>query len=44
VMAKQLARQTAQRIELKSFNADFPDRSFAPSEIAFMHRIIWSSQ
>jgi phage repressor protein C with HTH and peptisase S24 domain len=44
VMAKLLMRQTAQRIELKSFNAAFEDRSFALSEIAFMHRIIWASQ
>jgi phage repressor protein C with HTH and peptisase S24 domain len=44
VMAKQLARQTAQRIELKSFNSAFEDRSFALSEIAFIHRIIWASQ
>ncbi|MEJ0041425.1 MAG: helix-turn-helix transcriptional regulator [Rhizomicrobium sp.] len=44
VMAKQLARHTAQRIELRSFNAAFEDRSFAVSEIAFMHRIIWASQ
>jgi phage repressor protein C with HTH and peptisase S24 domain len=44
VMAKQLARQTAQRIELKSFNPAFEDRAFALSEIAFMHRIIWASQ
>ena len=44
VMAKQLARHTAQRIELKSFNPAFEDRGFALSEIAFMHRIIWASQ
>jgi phage repressor protein C with HTH and peptisase S24 domain len=44
VMAKQLARLTAQRIELKSFNASFEDRSFALSDIAFVHRIIWASQ
>jgi phage repressor protein C with HTH and peptisase S24 domain len=44
VMAKQLARQTAQRIELRSFNPQFEERSFALSEIAFMHRIIWASQ
>jgi phage repressor protein C with HTH and peptisase S24 domain len=35
---------TAQRVELKSFNPDFEDRSFALSEIAFVHRIIWASQ
>ncbi|HUO91021.1 MAG TPA: helix-turn-helix transcriptional regulator [Rhizomicrobium sp.] len=44
VMAKQLARQTAQRIELKSFNPAFESRDFATSEIVFMHRIIWASQ
>jgi phage repressor protein C with HTH and peptisase S24 domain len=44
VMAKQLARMTAQRIELKSFNPAFEDRGFALSEIAFVHRIIWASQ
>ncbi len=44
VMAKMLARQTAQRIELKSFNPAFEDRNFALSEVAFIHRIIWASQ
>ena len=44
VMAKHLSRQTAQRIELKSFNPVFEDRGFALTEIAFAHRIIWASQ
>jgi phage repressor protein C with HTH and peptisase S24 domain len=44
VLAKQLGRMTAQRIELRSFNPDFEDRAFALSEIAFVHRIIWASQ
>jgi phage repressor protein C with HTH and peptisase S24 domain len=44
VMAKQLGRLSAQRIELRSFNPAFADRSFALSEIAFVHRIIWASQ
>jgi phage repressor protein C with HTH and peptisase S24 domain len=44
VMAKELSRLTAQRIELKSFNPQFEDRSFALSEVAFVHRIIWASQ
>ena len=44
VMAKQLSRMTAQRIELKSFNPEFEDRGFALSEVAFVHRIIWASQ
>jgi phage repressor protein C with HTH and peptisase S24 domain len=44
VLAKSLGRMTAQRVELKSFNPAFEDRSFALSEIAFVHRIIWASQ
>ncbi|MDE3115686.1 MAG: helix-turn-helix transcriptional regulator [Pseudomonadota bacterium] len=44
VMAKQLGRTTAQRVELKSLNPAYEDRSFALSEIAFIHRIIWASQ
>ena len=44
VMAKAVARITAQRIELKSFNPAFEDRSFALSDVAFVHRIIWASQ
>jgi phage repressor protein C with HTH and peptisase S24 domain len=44
VMAKELNRLTAQRIELKSFNPQFEDRSFALSDVAFVHRIIWASQ
>jgi phage repressor protein C with HTH and peptisase S24 domain len=44
VMAKQLGRMTAQRIELKSFNPVFEDRGFALNEVAFAHRIIWASQ
>ncbi len=44
VMAKQLARRSARRVELKSLNPEHPDRSFDLSEIAWVHRIIWSSQ
>jgi phage repressor protein C with HTH and peptisase S24 domain len=44
VMAKAVARMTAQRIELKSFNPAFEDRSFALSDLAFIHRIVWASQ
>ena len=44
VLAKQLARLTAQRIDLKSLNPAYEDRSFALSEVAFIHRIIWASQ
>ena len=44
VMAKQMSRMTAQRIELKSFNPAFEERGFALNEIVFVHRIIWASQ
>jgi phage repressor protein C with HTH and peptisase S24 domain len=44
VMAKLLHRMTAQRIELRSLNPAHEDRSFALSEIVFVHRIIWASQ
>ena len=44
VLAKQLARRSAKRIELKSLNPAHRDRSFDLSEIAWVHRIIWSSQ
>ena len=44
VLAKQLSRLTAQRIDLKSLNPAYEDRSFALTEIAFIHRIIWASQ
>ncbi len=44
VMAKLLHRMTAQRLELKSLNPAFEDRSFALNEIVFVHRIIWASQ
>lgn len=44
VMAKQLARRSAKRIELKSLNPAHRDRTFDLSEVAWVHRIIWSSQ
>ena len=44
VMAKLLARRSARRIELRSFNAEHPNYSFELTDIAWMHRIIWASQ
>ena len=44
VMAKQLVRQTAHRIELQSINPRYPDRSFTMSEVAWMARIVWAGQ
>ncbi|HVZ69839.1 MAG TPA: helix-turn-helix transcriptional regulator [Rhizomicrobium sp.] len=44
VMAKQLSRLTAQRIELQSFNPAYDTRGFDLAEVTFMHRIVWASQ
>jgi phage repressor protein C with HTH and peptisase S24 domain len=44
VMAKQLARRSARRVELKSLNPEHPDFSFDLTEIAWIHRVIWASQ
>jgi phage repressor protein C with HTH and peptisase S24 domain len=44
VMAKQLARRSARRVELRSLNPAHEDYNFDLSEIAWIHRIIWASQ
>jgi len=44
VMAKQLARQSARRVELKSLNPEHPDYNFELADVAWVHRIVWASQ
>ena len=44
VMAKQLARQSAKRVELRSLNPEHPNYSFDLAEITWIHRIVWASQ
>lgn len=44
VMAKELTRQSARRIELKSLNPAHPSYSFDLGDITWMHRIVWSTQ
>ena len=44
VMAKQLQRRSARRVELLSLNPAHPSYSFELPEIAWMHRIVWASQ
>jgi phage repressor protein C with HTH and peptisase S24 domain len=44
VMAKVLSRQTPKAIDLVSLNPDHPNRTFAPTEIDWMARIVWASQ
>lgn len=44
IMAKELKRQTARTIELKSLNASYPDRVLVKDEVSWMARILWASQ
>lgn len=44
VLAKQLVRRSARRIELRSLNPEHSDRIFDLQEIAWVQRIIWASQ
>jgi len=44
VMAKQLARKTAKKVELVSLNPEFQPRDLDMDQIAWMARIVWASQ
>ncbi len=44
VMAKQLTRRSARRVDVRSLNPDYPDYTFDLMEVAWMHRIVWASQ
>ncbi len=44
VLTKELARQTASKIELKSINPAYEDRTFKQNEIQWIARVIWVSQ
>jgi phage repressor protein C with HTH and peptisase S24 domain len=44
VMAKQLTRRSARRVELKSLNPEHPDYSFDLTDVTWIHRIVWASQ
>jgi len=44
VMAKELKRQSAKRIELSSLNPAHTDYSFDLADLAWMHRVVWASQ
>ncbi len=44
VLAKELKRRTENLIELKSLNPDHEDRTLPSDKIAWVARIIWSSQ
>ena len=44
VMAKEVARVTPDRLELRSLNPDYPGRTLARSEVVWVARILWASQ
>ena len=44
VMAKEVARITAKRLELRSLNPEHSDRSLERRDIAWIARILWASQ
>jgi len=44
VMVKELKRTTAKAIELKSLNAQHPDRTIATADVLWIARILWASQ
>ena len=44
VMVKELKRQSAKQVELKSLNLDHPERTVATSDVLWMARVVWSSQ
>lgn len=44
VMAKELLRQSARRVELASLNPAHPNYAFSLEELLWMHRIVWASQ
>jgi len=44
VMAKELQRRSARRVELLSLNPAHPSYSFELADVAWLHRIVWASQ
>jgi len=44
VMVKELKRQTAKQVELKSLNADHPERTLPLEDVVWITRIVWASQ
>ena len=44
VMVKELVRQTASKIELKSINPQFDDLNYSLNEVSWIARVVWVSQ
>jgi phage repressor protein C with HTH and peptisase S24 domain len=43
-MVKEMKRRTAKTLELQSLSASQADRTLAASEVAWIARIVWTSQ
>ena len=44
VMAKEVVRVTANKLELRSLNPDYPGRTLDRKDVAWIARILWASQ
>ncbi len=44
IMIKELKRQTAKQIELKSLSADHPERTLTLEDVVWLARVVWASQ
>jgi phage repressor protein C with HTH and peptisase S24 domain len=44
IMVKELKRQTAKQIELKSLNTDQTERTLTLDDVAWIARVVWASQ
>jgi phage repressor protein C with HTH and peptisase S24 domain len=44
IMVKELKRQTAKQVELKSVNADHPERTLTLEDVVWIARVVWASQ
>ncbi len=44
VMVKELKRQSAKQVELRSFNPEHAERTIATSDLLWMARVVWASQ
>jgi len=44
IMVKELKRQTAKQIELRSLRADHPERTLTLEDVVWLARVVWASQ
>jgi phage repressor protein C with HTH and peptisase S24 domain len=44
VMVRELKRQTAKQVELKSLNPAQAERTLAHSDVVWIARVVWASQ